>query len=137
MAAQCCSVEIFSESQSSDLLVHHLQKVAKHYHYQANFPAAAPAWAAAAAGHHQSRRSYRHQAQTAAHHLQNHQPEWWLVEAELVAAVWVAEPAPYRCHEMERGEVAAEILVGTEAYLPACRGHMTAVAQAMVLVEAG
>ena len=54
-----------------------------------------------------------------------------------MAAVWVAEPAPYRCHEMERGEVAAEMLVGAEACLPACRGHMPAVVQAMVLAEAG
>lgn len=140
MAAQYCSVGIFFESQSSDLLAHHLQKVAKHYHYQADFPAAALVWAAAA-GRHQSHRSYHHQAQRAACHQQNHQLEWWLVEAEIAALA--AGLALRTCREtaLVRGKAVAEVLVAivveAEAYSPTRRGHTPAAAQKMVLVAAG
>ena len=143
MAAQCCSVEIFSESQSSDLLVHHLQKVAKHRHYQANFPAAAPAWAAAAAGRHQSRRSYRHQAQTAAHHQQNHQLRRWLIAIAIEVLVAGLALRTHRETALVRGKAVAEVLVAiaaeaeAEAYSPTRRGHTPAAAQKTVLVAAG
>ena len=110
MAARYCSVGIFFESQSSDLLVHHLQRVAKHRHCQVDSLAAARVWAAAA-GRHQGHRSYHHQAQKAAYHQQNHQLEWWLVETEI--AVLAAGLALRMCREtvLMRGRAVAEVLV--------------------------
>ena len=144
MAAQYCSVEIFSEGQSSGPLARHRQRAAKRHHYQASFPAAALAWAAAA-GRHRSHRSYHHQAQKAAYHQQNHQLEWWLVETEI--AVLAAGLALRMCREtvLMRGRAVAEVLVAivveteavAEAYSPTRRGHMPAAAQKMVLVAAG
>ncbi len=136
MAAQYCSVGIFFESQSSDLLVHHRQRVAKHRHCQVDSLAAALVQAAAA-GRHQSHRSYHHQAQKVTHHQQNHQLEWSPVE---VAEVLVAGLALRTCHEMELvyyGRAVAEVLVVAEAYSPARRDHMPAAAQETVLVVAG
>jgi len=140
VAAQYCSVGIFFESQSSDLLVHHLQRVAKHRHCQVDSLAAALV-RTVAAGHHQSRRSYHHQAQTAACHQQNHQPEWWLVAVEIAALA--AGLAPRTCREtvLMRGRAVAEVLVAivveVAAYSPTRRGHTPAAAQRMVLAVAG
>lgn len=140
MAAQYCSVETFSGSQSSGPLVHHQQRVAKHHHCQANFPAAALV-RAAAAGRHQSHRSYHHQAQKAAYRQQNRQLEWWLVEAEIAALV--AGLALRTCREtaLVRGKAVAEVLVAivveTEAYSPTRRGHTPAATQKTVLAAAG
>ena len=144
MVARYCSVGIFFESQSSDLLVHHLQRVAKHRHCQVDSLAAALV-RAAVAGRHQSHRSYRHQAQKATHHQQNRQLEWWLVEAEIAALA--AGLALRTCREttLVRGKAVAEVLVaivveaetGAEAYLPTRRGHTPAAAQKTVLAAAG
>ena len=96
---------------------------------------------AAAAGRHQSHRSYHHQAQKAAHHQQNHQLRRWLVAVEIV--VLVAGLALCTCRETApvRGKAVAEVLVAVEAvaeaYSPTRRGHMPAAAQKMVLVAAG
>lgn len=138
MADRYCSVEIFSESQSSDLLVHHQQRVVKHYHYQANFPVVAPVWAAAAGYRRQSHRSYHHQAQKVTHHQQNHRLEWSLVEVAI--EILVAGLALRTCHEMELvyyGRAVAEVLVVADPYSPARRDHMSAAAQETVLVVAG
>lgn len=140
MADRYCSVEIFSESQSSDLLVHHQQRVVKHYHYRVDFPVVAPVWAAAAAGRRQSHRSYHHQAQKATHHQQNHQLEWSLVEVVIEVLVAVAGLALRTYHEVEMvyyGRAVAEVLVVAEACLPAHRDHIPAAAQETVLVVAG
>ena len=93
---------------------------------------------AAAAGRHQSHRSYHHQAQKAAYRQQNRQLEWWLVEAEIAALA--AGLALRTCREMDLvyyGRAVAEVLVVAEAYSPARRDHMPAAAQETVLVVAG
>ena len=90
-------MEIFFESQSSDLLVHHLQRVVKHRHCQVDSLAAALV-RAAAAGRHQSHRSYHHQAQKAAYRQQNRPLEWWLVAVEIAALA--AGLALRTCREM-------------------------------------
>ena len=140
MAAQYCSVGIFFESQSSGPLARHRQRAAKRHHYQASFPAAALAWAAAA-GRHRSHRSCHHQAQKAAHHQQNRQLRRWLVAVETV--VLVAGLALRTCREtaLVRGKAVAEVLVAivveAEAYSPTRRGHTPAAAQKTVLAAAG
>jgi len=142
VAAQYRSVGIFFESQSSDLLVHHLQKVAKHRHCQVDSLAAALV-RTVAAGHHQSRRSYHHQAQKAAYRQQNRPLEWWLVAVEIAALA--AGLALRTCREtvLVRGKAVAEVLVAAaveteaEAYSPTRRGHTPAAAQKTVLVAAG
>ena len=142
MAAQYCSVGIFFESQSSDLLVHHLQRVAKHRHCQVDSLAAALV-RTVAAGHHQSRRSYHHQAQTAAHHQQNHQLRRWLIAIAIEVLVAGLALRTYRETALVRGKAVAEVLVAiaaeaeAEAYSPTRRGHTPAAAQRMVLAVAG